>query len=214
MPSLLTRLRIRITNKVETEYKSLINEQNTLSEKINTEKETLGKNELKLLINRKIKVEYLLQKLELKIGRRNFEGRRNTLFWKKRSEGKISPTELENRILLLESIELLWLPLWDFRFGQLIQNIVDRNHEFSHIGLYNTSEWINMVRSTDLNSCEEYNELDSLRNPKRIPVIINTIKEEWLYDEIPFCQYILNRLEIDQPGGTFPIVFCGIVRKK
>lgn len=77
MPSLIRKLRLYVTNKVESEYQSLITEQKELVEKIASKKDLLGSKEMKILVSRQIKNEYLLKKLELKVGKQNFEYLRN-----------------------------------------------------------------------------------------------------------------------------------------
>ncbi|MFC5449100.1 hypothetical protein ACFPOG_12580 [Paenibacillus aestuarii] len=99
------------------------------------------------------------------------------------------------------------LTMWDFRFGQLIENILnDGNKRFlsvNQVKLLSTSAWIDMVNTIDFGGTSgEYCGLDPRRDPKRIPIAMSLIKAEWMESLLPFGQYLLDRKEREYPGGT------------
>ncbi|BFH10994.1 hypothetical protein J6TS7_59670 [Paenibacillus dendritiformis] len=67
MFSLIRRLRIYMTKKVESEYQALTSEKNAIDMKVEVEKKTLSSKEIKALVHRHVKIDYLLNKLVQKM---------------------------------------------------------------------------------------------------------------------------------------------------
>lgn len=125
------------------------------------------------------------------------------------NEHKYAEDERNDRIKLLELIEMIWMPLWDLRFGQLIVNILDYGNSANYYSknkmmLITTEDWICLIKQyNSINSRKigEYDGFDERKDPKRIPKIMKIIKSEWLDNRLSFSQYLFERLERERPGG-------------
>ncbi|WP_152970835.1 hypothetical protein [Bacillus sp. FJAT-28004] len=127
------------------------------------------------------------------------------LMWTLKRKAKISEDETNLRIDFLGLLETLWLSSGDYRFGQLIVNIIDKQHprilSNDQVKRISTADWINYVNQIKDLTSEEYNGFDPRRNPKRIPEVIKLVNAEWLENSKTFGQYLLDRQEKERPGG-------------
>jgi hypothetical protein len=116
--------------------------------------------------------------------------------------------EIRIRIEFLTELEKVWTRAWDYRLGQLIENLVPRENTESFneqtIRMMLTADWIELLETTGKRfTSEEYDENSlSLRTPNRIPLIIRRLRAEWIHSRLTFGAYLLRRLEEESPGGS------------
>lgn len=123
--------------------------------------------------------------------------------------------DLSERKQLLECLEVLWLRMWDMRFGQLIYLLLEERYYLMpekrgsswykkrHISKITTSEWIEIFKKNKFEGISngQYIGLDPRRDPGRIPIAINSIRIKWLKSEETFGRYIFKRMESERGKG-------------
>ncbi|RRJ54723.1 hypothetical protein EHV15_34565 [Paenibacillus oralis] len=123
-------------------------------------------------------------------------------FYKKRHE------EIRIRIEFLTELEKVWTRAWDYRLGQLIEDLVsyenDQFYSEKSIKMMHTEDWLELIESIGQRFSSGHYEVNSQssRTPLRIPIAMRRLRDEWIYSRLSFGAYLLKRLKEERPGGT------------
>jgi hypothetical protein len=124
----------------------------------------------------------------------------------KKHKATANTSDFSLRRELLEKIEIEWHRVFEWRLGQLLSNALSENNAYPRRGLemreLSDEEWMNVFFSYSNKEKHVYLHPEVMRDPARIPHIMQNIRDYWkAHPDLTFSQIIVGTIEKHQAGS-------------
>lgn len=128
----------------------------------------------------------------------------------KKHKAVANTSDFSLRRELLEKIEMEWQRVFEWRLGQLLSNALSANNANprrgseleSRLQKLSDEEWMNVFFIYSNNVKHDYPHPEEMRDPARIPLIMQNIRDYWkAHPDLTFSQIIVGTIDMQQPGS-------------